>query len=363
MQRISSIDYLRGLMALSVMIYHFFSWSFGTPPSEYLLGKLGVYAVSIFYIISGISLYLVYSNTRWNGGTLFKFAIKRILRIGPTYWLATSLMILLGIMSSSNFTPDWSRYASNYLLIFGLYSPRDYIPTGGWSIGNEIAFYFLFPALIVLARSKWLFLGALTGLFSLHAYYAFFGIAQENTLAEEWSTYINPLNQVFLFAMGVYIAWIRDNFNTPNQRTTLIALTLSLGLFTFLPAAGNQINIVTGFERIYFTLCCGGICYGCLNINFTLPKTAERIFKFLGDISYASYLIHGVLTAYGLKYIFPLLNVSSAPMKLIFLTCLIMPLTFLLSHLVYRYLEIPAINVGKRLDRTRIAPKNLKLPA
>lgn len=363
MQRILSIDYLRGLMALSVMIYHFCSWSFGAPPSEYLLGKLGVYAVSIFYVISGISLYLVYSGTRWNSGTLFNFAIKRILRIGPTYWLATSLMIVLGIISSQNFTPDWSRYASNYLLIFGLYNPRDYIPTGGWSIGNEIAFYFFFPILIIFARKKWLFISALTGLFSLHLYYAFFGITQERTLAEEWSIYINPLNQVFLFAIGVYIAWARENFAPPNQRTTLTILALSLGLFTFLPAAGNQINIVTGIERIYFTLCCGGICYGCLNINFALPKSAEKILKFLGDTSYTSYLLHGVLTAYGLKYIFPIFNNSSAQMKLVFLTCLIMPLTFLFSHLVYRYLEVPAINVGKRLDKARIAPKNLKVPA
>lgn len=363
MQRILSIDYLRGLMALSVMIYHFCSWSFGVPPSEYLLGKLGVYAVSIFYVISGISLYLVYSGTHWNMGAFGKFAIKRILRIGPTYWLATSFMILLGIIGSSNFTPNWPKYASNYLLIFGLYNPGDYIPTGGWSIGNEIAFYFIFPILIILSRGKWLFLGTLTGLFSLHAYYAFFGIAQENTLAEEWSTYINPLNQVFLFAMGVYIAWTRDNLDTPNQRTILLILTLSLVLFIFLPAAGNQINIVTGIERIYFTLCCGGICYGCLNINFTLPKIAEKPLKFLGDTSYSSYLLHGVLTAYGLKYIFPMLNSNSAPIKLAFFIFLIMPLTFLASHFVYRYLEVPAIKLGKRLDKARTASKKLKAPA
>lgn len=363
MQRILSIDYLRGLMALSVMIYHFYSWSFGVPSSEYLLGKLGVYAVSIFYVISGISLYLVYSGTRWNSRALFKFATKRILRIGPTYWLATSLMILLGIISNSTFTPDWPRYASNYLLIFGLYNPRDYIPTGGWSIGNEVAFYFLFPILIISTRNKFLFLGTLAALFSLHAHYAFFELAQEKTLAEEWSTYINPLNQVFLFAMGVYIAWTRKNTHPLNQNITLVILTLSLGLFAFLPATGNQINIVTGVERIYFTLCCGGICYGCLNINFTTPQAAARILKFLGDTSYASYLLHGVLTAYGLKYIFPLLNDSSASMKLIFLTGLIMPLTFLLSHLVYRYIEIPAINVGKHLDRVHTVPKDLKQPA
>lgn len=42
MKRIESLDYLRGLMALSIMVYHYTAWTLNGVPSEYLLGKLGV---------------------------------------------------------------------------------------------------------------------------------------------------------------------------------------------------------------------------------------------------------------------------------------------------------------------------------
>jgi exopolysaccharide production protein ExoZ len=60
MKRLESLDYLRGLMAVSVMAFHYVSWSFVKPGADSLLGKLGIYAVSIFYILSGVSLSFVY---------------------------------------------------------------------------------------------------------------------------------------------------------------------------------------------------------------------------------------------------------------------------------------------------------------
>lgn len=66
--RVESLDYLRGLMALSVVIYHYISWSMSTGSSvdvigsQFILGKLGIYAVSIFYILSGVSLAYIYEG-------------------------------------------------------------------------------------------------------------------------------------------------------------------------------------------------------------------------------------------------------------------------------------------------------------
>jgi len=45
---IESLDYLRGVMALSVMIYHLKSWNLYHPDASTLLGRLGIYAVAIF---------------------------------------------------------------------------------------------------------------------------------------------------------------------------------------------------------------------------------------------------------------------------------------------------------------------------
>ena len=86
MKRIESLDYLRGLMALSVMIYHYISWGAGPIGSEHLLGKLGIYAVSMFYILSGLSLGLVYYGRITSASDIGSFMIKRVFRIFPLFW-------------------------------------------------------------------------------------------------------------------------------------------------------------------------------------------------------------------------------------------------------------------------------------
>ncbi len=58
--RVESLDYLRGLLAVSVMIYHYVAWSGVELGADTVLGRLGIYSVSTFYILSGLSLGLVY---------------------------------------------------------------------------------------------------------------------------------------------------------------------------------------------------------------------------------------------------------------------------------------------------------------
>ena len=51
--RIEALDWLRGLMALSIMIYHLTYWHIHEIQSENVLGKLGIYGVSIFLYFLG----------------------------------------------------------------------------------------------------------------------------------------------------------------------------------------------------------------------------------------------------------------------------------------------------------------------
>ena len=60
MKRLSSLDYLRGLAAFGVMVFHYSMWNFGLFKAEDFLGRVGLYGVAIFYVLSGITLYHVY---------------------------------------------------------------------------------------------------------------------------------------------------------------------------------------------------------------------------------------------------------------------------------------------------------------
>lgn len=74
-------------MALSVVIYHYTSWSMSTGSSidvigsEFFLGKLGIYAVSVFYIISRINLAYIYDEKITSTSHVATFAVKRAFRM------------------------------------------------------------------------------------------------------------------------------------------------------------------------------------------------------------------------------------------------------------------------------------------
>ncbi len=98
-RRIESLDYLRGIMALSVMLFHYYSWAFGSLDASSLLSKLGIYAVSIFYILSGLSLSIVYVNRSANKFNCYEFLLKRIFRILPLFIVVVSAYIALNLLS------------------------------------------------------------------------------------------------------------------------------------------------------------------------------------------------------------------------------------------------------------------------
>ncbi|RYF99119.1 MAG: DUF1624 domain-containing protein, partial [Chitinophagaceae bacterium] len=90
--RVESIDYFRGLVALSIVAYHMHLFTYGDLDAATLLGKFNTYRVSFFYILSGITLYIVYSKRlELNKYSLSSFFIRRFFRLVPLLWLATIL--------------------------------------------------------------------------------------------------------------------------------------------------------------------------------------------------------------------------------------------------------------------------------
>ena len=199
--RINSLDYLRGLMALLIMIYHYLVWVYEPFSSEDFLGIMGVYGVSTFYVLSGLTLYYVYGKTL-KINTTPKFFLKRFFRIYPLLWLTIILTIFL---LNRSYPKETIFY--NITGLFGFLAHDKYIATGAWSIGNELVFYSLFPIVIILDR-KFKYVIEFIFLLSLiaGAYFSFNMLSSNEVLGgEQWRIYINPLNQAFLFFGGVLI--------------------------------------------------------------------------------------------------------------------------------------------------------------
>lgn len=141
------LDYLRGIMAICVLVYHYSMWSNidWFYPLDQTLSRLGIYAVCTFYVISGASLAYVYAHKTVNFDFIREFTIKRFFRIAPLFWIVTTATIMLRAYRHYNIDgefiiPDTISILLNYTLTFSWLDHDNYIATGAWSIGNEFVF-------------------------------------------------------------------------------------------------------------------------------------------------------------------------------------------------------------------------------
>jgi peptidoglycan/LPS O-acetylase OafA/YrhL len=74
--RIKSLDYLRGLMAFSIMIYHFYGASVQKIGADTTLSRIGIYGVSITPVLLSFAVY------RTIKFPLMKYGKKLTLRLG-----------------------------------------------------------------------------------------------------------------------------------------------------------------------------------------------------------------------------------------------------------------------------------------
>ena len=339
-ERYESLDYFRGLCALSIMMYHYFGWTFGHFKADNILGRFGVYGVSLFYVLSGLTMFLVYFNKFTFSFSFYKdFYVKRFFRIFPLMWLV--IVVEYFVLGTENTL--WKQF----IIASGLFSVFDWAastPLGMWSIGNELSFYLLLPFIFWCLKKGWF--SSLLISITIFAAYVYFAYFMFNPLYEETSensNYKNPLNQAALFLGGILIGFFFKKIEIKSTYAYVIAL-IGLLLFFFFPAHGDLRLIFIGNYRIAFTLICFIITIGFFKMNVDgLNKRVKNIFSWLGEISYSLYLMHGliwsiiILTGIKIRFVLPIALIG----------------TFVMSHLVYQYIESPARNLGYKLLKNK----------
>jgi exopolysaccharide production protein ExoZ len=332
--RLYNLDYLRGLAALGIMVYHYSSWIFGELSAATFLGRLGIYGVAVFYVLSGLTLTYVYRGSiTLSRSALLHFYKKRLFRIFPLLWAATIISVVL-----SKHAPNPEDLLLNLTGLFGLVKWHVYFATGAWSIGNELAFYAVFPLLIfIAAKSKPGFFALFFLAFSIHNYFAFHVLHAARPLAEQWRDYTNPLNQFFFFMGGSTICLLFRNIPVKPFVNLLLGLT-GLCLFLLLPVTGNAVELVTGFNRVWFTVVCFLLCFSFYRLTLSLPALIHKPLTLLGQASYSVYLLHPIvfaITKAGLK----LMVKDSHQIPDSIMLFLPIGLSLVVSRFVYEYFE------------------------
>lgn len=296
--RIESLDWLRGLMAIAIMFYHLTYWHISPLDSASFLGRLGVYGVSVFFVLSGLSMAIVYSSFIVDKQTATFFFIRRIFRIWPLLWICVALVTIPSLLTGKEVSTI--KVMLNITTLFGFVSPGSYLNTGAWSIGNEMVYYALTPILIMTyGKSRTLGNALLALSLFVGLFFAFVMLDSQKSLADQWHIYINPFNNIFLYVAGIAMYYnLKDVELKPHFVAALFGA--SIAVFLFYPATGNQIAITTGVNRVIFLL--ASIMLVTAFYKFSqyslIPKGIQYPLEQFGIATYGVYLLHPLVNSY-----------------------------------------------------------------
>ena len=347
-KRNDSLDYLRGLAATGVMIYHMNLLCFGEVDASTVLAKVKIFAVSIFYVLSGLTLYIANKKSALpEKNSMIEFYLKRFFRIFPLMWLAVFFTYLL--KSEPEFY-HVKRLIVNFFILPGMIRPDGFVANGAWSIGNELFFYLFFPLFFYLNKiKKTYFYLSLLVLLATFCLFTFVLMDPTIQLGYQWSKFVNPFNQFLYFGVGIFVATLP----MPSELLKKMApylIIICLLLVIYYPVHGEPILLVTGINRILLSSLIMFICYLFYISDFNfLPAFLRWTLKYLGDTSYSIYLLHPLVfilvERINHQYFTP------NPYLIIVSTVVI---TLPLSGLVYNTFEKYFLNYGKKyIDNRR----------
>jgi peptidoglycan/LPS O-acetylase OafA/YrhL len=325
------------------MVYHLNLFSFGESDASSFLAKIKIYAIAIFFVLSGMALFVANeASLKPNFSSIGKFYLKRFFRIFPLLWLATACTYLLKSRPEM-FTVN--HLIANITILPGIIRPEAFEAIGAWSIGDELFFYACFPVLFFLQQKRQLYLVIVTVIsFIVFWLFTFKWLNPEVNLGFQWSVYVSPFNQFFYFLVGILLANLKPTKTWIIGIAPWLLLVCLVGVIYY-PISGEPVVLVTGVTRLFFALVTIIICY-CFYVypfNF-LPAIVKKWLLYLGETSYSIYLLHPLVYLAVSKFF-----ASFMPVNVYFVIVITICITLLISGIFYQKFELYFINLGKSI--------------
>ncbi|WP_352960891.1 acyltransferase [Mesorhizobium sp. M1393] len=292
-----------------------------------------------------------------------KFWTRRYFRIAPLFYVMLFIALALGpYLYQSRMVIDESllrvpqapeRYldsglkniGAHLLFLFGLVPNfADRTPLPDWSLGLEMQFYAVFPAVMLLVRRlDWMWstiLVAATGS-------AIVFLMGQLSVHFPMPSFLPLKMQIFL--CGMLLAGVVHQ----RQKRPFAHLALAM-LLAALPFGGDnglgkllmrEALVVGFFALVLYRLLPGIAGTVARRLAMTL---ANRFFHLMGELSFSIYLIHllvlqpvaaFVITQYG--------HELSAPLRFAIVVAFVLPVVCLLSWITYTLIEVPGQKMGR----------------
>lgn len=357
-----AVQSLRGFAALAVVFFHFTKMLGQDLPTEFAFIERDFrFGVQLFFVISALSLCYSTTNQINNPNWINNYFIKRLFRIAPLFYLMLTFEILRQFFTNGAVTSSLSSIFLNLTFTFGFAPPSSSIVWAGWTIGVEMIFYLIFPILLMTINkySTALIFLISTILVSCFIRYELFNSMQNlPALDRSLNLRLAFASNICFFAMGFYayhvIKIIKNNWPIFHIKlvTVLILfalLFLNIGFYVN-KIGGIDLGIGCRWDSIIW-----GICFTSLCIWQAIsPSKFLQIsfFQYLGDRSFSIYLLHPVIIFYLDKQLINLYHSSFpfvGPYAFFVTVAFLIFIVLLISEITYRFIEIPGINLGRRM--------------
>jgi exopolysaccharide production protein ExoZ len=299
---LNSIHLCRGIAALLVVLFHSAGnlakdkyFGIVAQPLEKFFWFGGGAGVAFFFVLSGFIIHHIHERDMEQPQRLLAYLRKRAVRIYPTYWLIFMSVYLLAIMTPS--LRDSMPANTSVLLKSLLLVPQDSNIVGGtgapvlvvaWSLQYELCFYAAFATALI---KRWI-------LYFIMLAFAVNFVIQSFLPPHQFPGRFFSSHLIILFGLGMMASkGVKSKCKLPNPGMLVV---LSAFAFCVVGLLANLFH--EDYSKQVFDL-----AYGLVSaiLIFALArhdmqenrKTIPSRLSFLGDSSYALYLIHFPLVA------------------------------------------------------------------
>ncbi|WP_426441505.1 acyltransferase family protein [Bradyrhizobium genosp. P] len=344
-QRYANIDGLRAIAALGVMIEHLFGDLLRqTPPAagpmnavgEILVQNvsLGRFGVALIFLISGFVVPFSIGGER----PLAHFAISRVFRLYPAFWLALAVLATMAWLAGE--PPGIATVLANMTMAPALFR-QPWLLAIHWTLFIELVFYVLVALLFSVDRLR--HVGVLSTL-SLALIAATVLPVQLRThgVANLPVQYLGMhLSSLFL---GLLLRlWLVERVQSARLAVLVVAFAQFAALLSvsdFSLARGD--NFVMGGRLPILAAYLLAFAVFLAAVRFGRPR--PRLLAQTGMISYSMYLFHWTVNVTVYRFVPLTGQISDVAVMLICIA-----LTLAVSLLVYRMVERPMIMLGRTI--------------
>lgn len=346
MTRNISIQVLRGISVLAVVLFHSF-------PSIF---KTGYFGVDLFFIISGFVITPLLNNiiaSKSKISELKIFYLKRYWRLIPSLSVTLIATLVIGFFFSGIGYLNNLFYSAlstqfivanyfSYRTIGDYFRPNPQPLLHTWSLSVEEQIYLLLPIILLLSTKLF------KNLFKMSHYYSIFGSVSFVMDIYDWPkndifSFYSFHSRVWQFSLGALIYFLNSKRLT-KRRTSSKTSTLLLLLVCLLLLFGPQNFIYIAllillFSDLFF-----------FELDKALPISIVRPLAILGDKSYSLYLVHMPII-WLISQISNLFTYSYAQQTI----CKILgiPIIYLIGNKLYLSIEVKYRNKEFRVESKR----------